>query len=91
MRIDSYGQNINWYKPASDILRLINASSEPYAGAFCTYKGKVIRIWRARLYHDQEQYLAVPGQVSTHDRLKGISVVICDGGKIAIEEVKVDG
>lgn len=81
---------IDWHKSALDILRLINASSEPYAGAFCTYKNKVMRIWRARLYSDQEQYLAIPGQVSTYDRLKGTAIIICGDGKLAVEEVEVE-
>lgn len=76
---------IDWRQSAEDILRLINASSEPYSGAFCQYEGEKITVWRASLVKDDEQYLAQAGQVSNISN-DGV-VVITGNGKILIKEI----
>ena len=55
---------IEWNLSAVQILRLINASSEPYSGAFTYYSKFKIIIWRASLFDFHEKYLAVPGQIA---------------------------
>jgi len=76
---------IDWSRSAEDILRLINASSEPYTGAFCQYEGEKMTVWRAVLVKDDEQYLAQPGQVSD---IADVGVVVITGnGKILIKEI----
>lgn len=80
---------IDWKQSAVTILRLINASSEPYSGAFCTYNNKEVKIWRARLFSDEEVYLAVPGQIS-HINPSGSIVVITGDGKIELLEAEID-
>lgn len=80
---------IDWRQSNINILRLINASSEPFAGAFCSYKNEVMKVWRAELYDDAEVYLAVPGQVASFIQ-KGM-VVITGAGKILLTEVEVGG
>lgn len=55
---------IDWAKPAAAVLRLINACNKPYAGAFCDYEGEKLIIWDAELVEDQENFLAVPGQIT---------------------------
>lgn len=81
---------IKWNESAITILRLINASSEPYAGAFCQYNGKKIKVWRAKLYSDEERYLAVPGQIS-HIAENGSVIVITGDGKLKLLEAEIDG
>jgi methionyl-tRNA formyltransferase len=44
---------------------LVNACNKPYAGAFCTLEGEKFIIWDAQIPDDTENYLAVPGQVTT--------------------------
>lgn len=78
---------IDWQKSNIEIVRLINASSEPYEGAFCVFEGEKMTIWRASLYEDEENYVAMPGQVAAILSDKGAVVVITGNGKIAIEEV----
>lgn len=79
---------IDWNQSAESILRLINASSEPYAGAYCEYKNKRLRIWRAQLAVVKSPYLAIPGQILGQD---GSSVIVaCDPGALKITEVSVD-
>ena len=80
---------IDWRATNEQVLRLINASSEPYAGAFCDLDGQRLTIWRARLDNDAERYLAVPGQIAAIDR-DGSVVVICGRGKLRITEVARD-
>jgi len=78
---------IDWQKSSIEILRLINASSEPYSGAFCEYESEKMTIWRAKIYEDEEVYLAVSGQVAEIQKATGNIIIITGKGKILIEEV----
>lgn len=81
---------IEWGQSAIKILRLINASSEPYSGAF-TYMGeKKIKIWRASLFDHHEQYLAVPGQIALIDKNQSFVLVITGKGMLSITDIEVD-
>ena len=82
---------IDWSKSNLDIIRLINASSEPFSGAFCGDDGGKIVIWRAELYEDSENYCAMPGQVSYIDKNAGDIIVITGSGKIKITEIEFNG
>lgn len=80
---------INWQMPAVDVLRLINASGKPYAGAYCNFEGQKLTIWRAELIKDSELFCAVPGQITL---VSEHSVdVACGVGKLRIHEVELDG
>lgn len=78
---------INWTKTNEEILRLVNASSEPFQGAFCYVENEKIIILRAELYRDDEIYLAVPGQVAQINK-DGSIVAICGTGKLKITLMK---
>lgn len=78
---------INWHDSSETILRLINASSEPYSGAFCMYNNEILTIWDANLVEDDEVYLAVPGQIAEINKKGGYIVVICGQGKIRLNRV----
>lgn len=82
---------ISWGKTNEEIVRLINASSEPYSGAFCEIDGKRLIIWRASIFKDDEVYLAVPGQVAKINRENGEIIVITGNGKIKITDIEIDG
>lgn len=79
---------IEWSRDRESILRLINASSEPYPGAFCMYRGEPLIVWRAALIDDTERYLAVPGQVASIDRPGGTVDVITGQGKVRLHEIE---
>lgn len=81
---------IDWRRTSVEILHLINASSEPYSGAFALLDGKRVTIWRAEIFTDQENWLAVPGQVAAVDALSGGIIVICGDGKLRITDVTYD-
>ena len=80
---------INWHKRSDEILRLINASSEPFSGAFCEFNNQRLVIWRAELYEDNERYLAMPGQVAQRD--EGSLIVITGQGKLKLTEIESGG
>lgn len=88
-RIPSDGK-INWQDSNETVLRLINASSEPYAGAFCSYNEKNIIIREAELFKDEENYSAVSGQISQINS-DGSIIVICGQGKLKIKEIEIEG
>lgn len=82
---------IDWSLDRESILRLVNASSEPYTGAFCTYRGEKLIVWRAALARDDERYLAMPGQVARIDKSSGAVDVITGHGKLRLLEVEWSG
>ncbi len=86
---DSSDGRIDWNCTSVDVLRLINASSEPFAGAFAEYEGQKIIIWRAELINDEEKFFAVPGQVLKIGT--DFIEVSCKDGKIKILEVEYQG
>ena len=81
---------IDWRKNNVDILTLINASAEPFQGAYTFYDGKKIIIWDAELYFDKEKYLAMPGQIAEINKTDGYIIVICGQGKLKIKEIQID-
>ncbi|MDA8828897.1 formyltransferase family protein [Candidatus Pelagibacter bacterium] len=79
---------IDWSKSNKDILRLINASNKPYAGAYCFFNNKKLIIWDATLYNDNEKYLAVCGQVSAIE--KNSIIIITGNGKLRIKKIEYE-
>ena len=53
---------IDWTVPAREVDRLVRAVSRPYPGAFTTYCGKRLTIWRAEDI-DRHTYHGVAGQI----------------------------
>jgi methionyl-tRNA formyltransferase len=88
-RMPSDGR-VKWNAAPESIVRLINASSEPYPGAFCEFDEKRMTIWRAEIVEDPEVFLGLPGQVSSIER-DGRVIVLCREGKIRLLEVEMDG
>ena len=81
---------INWNNSNVDILRLINASGEPFSGAYSTYNGSKLIIWRAELYEDNERYLSTSGQIASINK-EGFIIVITGRGKLKITEIEYEG
>ena len=79
---------IDWSDTAENIVRLVNASSEPYSGAFCfDAKGEVIKIWRAEIFEDDENWCGIPGQVAKI--LTDETILVLTGkGKVKISLVE---
>lgn len=81
--------NINWNLEPIEVIRLINASGDPYEGAFSALEGSKVVIHDAELVNDGEQFLAVPGQITKKGE-KSIEVA-CMGGKIRILSMSLNG
>lgn len=82
---------IRWEAESADIIRLINASNKPYAGAFSFYGEQQVIIWDASLGEDNENFLAVPGQVTAIDRKSGAIEVAAGNGKVKVKSIEVEG
>ena len=82
---------IKWNKESEEIVRLINASSEPFSGAFTFFKNKKVIVWRAEKINCNERFLGIPGQISNINKDDG-SVEVLTGNcqKIKILEVEIE-
>jgi len=80
---------IDFTRDATHILRLINASGWPYAGAFCAYDGERLVIEDAALAPAYGPYLAVPGQVLQVG--DGFVDIACGQGTLRIRTVTYQG
>ena len=78
--------HIDWRLPASDIDRLVRASSEPFNGAFTYLVGEKFIIWRSRVFVPEFDYLSSPGQVVDRDTLQDTISVATGSGFLVIEE-----
>ncbi|OLP16501.1 hypothetical protein BST81_21220 [Leptolyngbya sp. 'hensonii'] len=80
--------NINWFQSARFIYNFIRAQSAPYPGAFTIYEGKILKIWRAKLFH--YDYYGIPGQVARIDQ-DGVYVICGNNRAIVLQEVELLG
>jgi methionyl-tRNA formyltransferase len=79
---------IDWHKSAFDIIRLVNASGRPYAGAFCFFEERKLTIWEAKI-GDDERFLAMPGQVTAIN--SNYLEVATGEGKVRLMKLSYDG
>lgn len=80
---------IDWSLDALEILRLINASNLPFAGAFCHLNNKKIIIWDAEIVTQECEFLAIPGQITFID--VGVVHVACGTGILGIIMIESEG
>ena len=77
---------IDWHRPARSLYNFIRAQSDPYPGAFTFFKGKEMKVWKARLF--EHRYWGTPGQVARVAE-EGIFVIGGDNKAIILEEVSI--
>lgn len=82
---------IDWTLPAKEIHRLIQAVSEPFAGAYTFIGWEKLIIWRSNYEIPAFQYMGVPGQVAHRDLHSGTVKVVTGDGFLILEEVEVEG
>lgn len=81
---------LNWSAPAETVLRLVRASSRPFAGAFTTLEGtRRVTIWRACRLSPAGEFAAVPGQVCF--AVAGDPVVAAADGLLRLQEIELEG
>lgn len=81
---------IDWNRSNIEIVRLINASTKPFSGAYCFYDNKKLIIWDAEIFIDDEIYLSQVGQVAFAEKDESV-VVITGKGKLKINIVEFNG
>jgi methionyl-tRNA formyltransferase len=78
---------IDWRDTAVAIGRAIRAQSRPYPGAFTTYEGRRLVVWRAHLF--SSPYYGRPGEVARGPH--GEMMVICgDDRALVLDEIQTD-
>jgi methionyl-tRNA formyltransferase len=81
---------IDWRASATEVHRLVRASTRPMQGAFAFLEGeRRVTVWRSAPVAPGEPFLAVPGQVCRADG--GDPVVACGEGMLRLVEVAVEG
>ena len=78
--------NIDWHRSSEYVYNFIRAQSDPYPGAFTFLDGKMLKIFKAKLF--KNLYYGDPGQVAriTND---GVYVICADNRAIILEEVQL--
>jgi UDP-4-amino-4-deoxy-L-arabinose formyltransferase/UDP-glucuronic acid dehydrogenase (UDP-4-keto-hexauronic acid decarboxylating) len=79
---------IDWNRSAVEILRLINASTKPYAGAFTYHNGEKVRIWNARMSVLPCPSCFVPGQVLWKNEDGSVAVGTGGSGVLLLDMVQ---
>lgn len=82
---------IDWSKGAVVIERLINASSEPFSGAYTYYGMKKVIVWRAHAGEWDCPSVAVHGSVIKRDAASGAVAIACGDGVIWLDEIALEG
>jgi len=82
---------IDWSRPANELARLVRASAEPFSGAFTSFYGERLIVWRAHAAPWPCPSLAVPGQVVHRDRATGQVSVATGADLLVLEEVELVG
>ena len=82
---------IDWRKTTGDIYNLIRAVSHPYAGAFTTLSGSLLRVWAAQQLTEYRYYVgSVPGRIVEVWPGKGC-VVLTGDGALLLTQVQSEG
>lgn len=81
---------IHWDRDAWYIERLINASSEPFAGAYTFYYMNKLIIWKGYAKQFEVPSIAVPGQVVEKNLNTGEIGIACGNGIIVLREVQME-
>ena len=82
---------LNWQESATNICRLIRASSAPYPGAYSFLNGEKIIIWKASVLDYKEKFLAVPGHIVGIQKESKSIYVACGQGILEIREIGYQG
>lgn len=81
---------IDWNQPATDIDRLVRASSIPFDGAYTHIGLEKLIIWKAHVETPQFPFIGVPGQVAERKQGTGEVSIITGRGFLVLEKVETD-
>lgn len=77
---------IDWNKPLADVHNLVRGLS-PYPGAFSTFNGKTLKIYRGE--KQEAQPSVAPGEIETDK--KNVLKVACADGYLLVRELQLEG
>jgi methionyl-tRNA formyltransferase len=77
---------INWSKSAKDIHQLIRATTHPYPGAFTTFNGKIMKIWKGDFESGGN---GTPGKIISVDN-RGVKVHT-QKGILVLKKISING
>jgi UDP-4-amino-4-deoxy-L-arabinose formyltransferase/UDP-glucuronic acid dehydrogenase (UDP-4-keto-hexauronic acid decarboxylating) len=80
---------IDWSKSPREINRLVNASGDPYFGAFTYLEGEILKIHDCRVGALEGEILAIPGQVIRVE--KDYVSIACEGGILDVLKIEFKG
>lgn len=81
---------LRWNESAPFLAKLVNASSEPFQGAYTYWNGKKLIVWKAYAEPHAAPALAVPGQVLFRRTDKGEVGVAAGKGVLVLQEVEAE-
>lgn len=84
---DPQDGEIHWTDSAERICRLVRSLAEPYPGAYTTYRGKRVVVWRASMTSPPMPTVGSPGQVAFYEK-DGAAFVVTRDGVLCVEEVQ---
>lgn len=79
---------LSWHEPAEYLARLVHATAEPYAGAFTSYEGRRMTVWRAEAREWAVSTPSEPGRIVRRDAQSGEVAVVTGAGALALQEVE---
>jgi UDP-4-amino-4-deoxy-L-arabinose formyltransferase/UDP-glucuronic acid dehydrogenase (UDP-4-keto-hexauronic acid decarboxylating) len=81
---------INWQSESKKIARLVRASAEPFAGAYCFLEEQQqVIVWRAHAEAHPTPFCGIAGQVKEIRQKRGEVAVLAGDGLVVLEEVEV--
>ena len=87
-KISKSEARVIWKNVTSEVLiRKINAFN-PFPGAFCNFRGKIIKIWQAIKENKIEK--STPGKLYTNSEKNSLFITTTDGA-IEIKEIQLEG
>jgi len=80
---------IDWSRSAVEIDRLVRSVSEPYPGAFTSWRGQKLTVWKGRVAAAVRPFVGVPGHVVAYGEDNSAHILTGDGIYVA-ETVELD-
>lgn len=87
-RLKKEDGRIDWTRPAPEIARRVRALT-PWPGAYTSFRGKLLHIWRAEAVLTAVAVAIAPGAISAEGRR--LSVACGEGTQLLLHDVQLEG
>ncbi len=82
---------LDFRRPATELDRLVRASSDPLPGAYSFHRMRKLTVWKSSVRPFPAPSLHVPGQVLEIDRRGGPVTVACGRDCLILREIQMEG